>query len=57
MFISGAENVYPAEIEHVLRSHTAIREVAVVGVPDENGAKSAKPTWSTRSATNYQVMK
>lgn len=34
MFISGAENVYPAEIEHLLRSHPDIREVAVIGVPD-----------------------
>lgn len=34
MFISGAENVYPAEIEKVLRNHPDIREVAVVGVPD-----------------------
>ncbi|MCA1801693.1 MAG: long-chain fatty acid--CoA ligase [Rhodothermaceae bacterium] len=34
MFISGAENVYPAEIEHFLRTHPLIREVAVIGVPD-----------------------
>lgn len=34
MYISGAENVYPAEIEHFLRTHPSIREVAVLGVPD-----------------------
>jgi fatty-acyl-CoA synthase len=35
MYISGGENVYPAEVERVLRRHPAIEEVAVVGVPDE----------------------
>lgn len=34
MYISGAENVYPAEIEHFLRTHPSIQEVAVFGVPD-----------------------
>jgi fatty-acyl-CoA synthase len=35
MFISGGENVYPAEVEHVLQDHPAIADVAIVGVPDE----------------------
>ena len=35
MVISGGENVYPAEIENVLHEHLAVREAAVVGVPDE----------------------
>lgn len=35
MFISGGENVYPAEIEAVLYQNTAVHQCAVVGVPDE----------------------
>lgn len=34
MFISGGENVYPAEIEAALAGHAAIAECAVVGLPD-----------------------
>jgi fatty-acyl-CoA synthase len=37
MFISGGVNVYPAEVEAELFQHPAVRDVAVVGVPD--------PTW------------
>jgi acyl-CoA synthetase (AMP-forming)/AMP-acid ligase II len=35
MIISGGENVYSIEVEHALGSHPAVREAAVIGVPDE----------------------
>jgi fatty-acyl-CoA synthase len=35
MYISGGENVYPAEVESVLYEHEAIADAAVVGVSDE----------------------
>ncbi|HEX9038864.1 MAG TPA: long-chain fatty acid--CoA ligase [Ktedonobacterales bacterium] len=34
MYISGGENVYPAEVEGVLATHPGVSEVAVLGTPD-----------------------
>ncbi|MBK7807680.1 MAG: AMP-binding protein [Saprospiraceae bacterium] len=42
MFISGAENVYPAEIEKVLRQLSDIQECAVIGVKDEKWGEVGK---------------
>lgn len=42
MFISGGENVYPAEIERVLVQHPAISEAAVIGIPDEKWGEAGK---------------
>jgi fatty-acyl-CoA synthase len=35
MYISGGENVYPAQVEATFAEHPDVAEIAVVGVPDE----------------------
>ncbi len=35
VIISGGENLYPVQIEDFLRAHEAIKDVAVIGLPDE----------------------
>jgi acyl-CoA synthetase (AMP-forming)/AMP-acid ligase II len=35
MIISGGENVYPSEVEHVVGAHPKVKDVAAIGVPHE----------------------
>jgi 2-furoate---CoA ligase len=35
MIVSGGENIHPLEVEDVLAGHPAVREVAVIGAPDD----------------------
>jgi len=46
MIISGGENIYPREIEEVLVRHPAVREVAVIGVPDREWGEAVKAVVS-----------
>ena len=42
LILTGGENVYSTEVEHVLYEHPAILEAAVIGVPDENWGEAVK---------------
>jgi len=42
MIVSGGYNIYPKEVEDVIAKHDGVKEVAVVGVPDEKWGESVK---------------
>ena len=42
VIISGAFNIYPKEIEDAIVTHPKIKEVAVIGVPDEKWGEAVK---------------
>jgi long-chain acyl-CoA synthetase len=42
MIKSGAENIYPAEVEGCLRGHPEVADAAVIGVPDDRWVQSVK---------------
>jgi long-chain acyl-CoA synthetase len=42
MIKSANENIYPAEVERALKSHPAVADAAVIGVPDERFGQSPK---------------
>ena len=42
MIIAGGYNIYPADVEAVLFEHPAVREAAVIGVPDEHRGETVK---------------
>ncbi len=42
MIITGGENVYPSEVENAVATHPAVKNVAVIGVPDEKWGEAVK---------------
>lgn len=42
MIISGGVNIYPAEVEGALSSHSAVGDVAVIGIPDPEWGEQVK---------------
>ncbi len=42
LIISGGFNVYPKEVEDVIMEHEAVRECAVVGVPDDDWGEAVQ---------------
>ncbi|MCP5095529.1 MAG: o-succinylbenzoate--CoA ligase [Chloroflexi bacterium] len=47
IIVTGGENVYPAEVENVLRGHTAVANACVVGIPD--------PEWGQQVTAMIQL--
>ena len=56
MYISGGENVYPAEVEEVLRAHPAVADAAVVGVADERWGEAGVAFVVTRAVVEEQEL-
>jgi fatty-acyl-CoA synthase len=42
MIITGGENVYPSEVENCVGAHEAVKDVAVIGVPDAKWGEAVK---------------
>ena len=42
MIVTGAENVYPIEVESALSEHPDVADVAVIGVPDPKWGETVK---------------
>ncbi|MBL7992865.1 MAG: long-chain fatty acid--CoA ligase [Candidatus Kapabacteria bacterium] len=51
MYISGGENVYPAEVEKFISTHESVQEVAIVGVPDEKWGEVGKAFVALKTAS------
>jgi fatty-acyl-CoA synthase len=52
MIISGGENVYPSEVEQVLGTNPKIKDVAVIGVPDEKWGEATHAVVILRADAN-----
>jgi fatty-acyl-CoA synthase len=57
MYISGGENVYPAEVEGVLVNHPAVVEAAVVGMPDQRWGEVGKAVLVTRAPVDPEEIR
>ncbi len=52
MYISGGENVYPAEVENVIYQIDGITEAAVIGVPDDKWGEVGKAIIVPKAGAN-----
>lgn len=52
LIVSGGENVYPIEVEHVLSSHPEVLDVAVIGVPDDKWGEAVKAIVVPRAGSS-----
>ena len=51
LIISGGENIYPSEVENALAAHPSVRDVAVVGRPDDKWGECVQAAVVRRAGT------
>jgi acyl-CoA synthetase (AMP-forming)/AMP-acid ligase II len=56
VIISGGFNVYPREVEDCLLGHPAVREAAVIGIPDERWGEVVHAVVSTRQPVEADTL-
>lgn len=59
MLKSGAENIFPAEVENCIEAHPAVKEAAVIGVPNPRWLQDVKAVVVLRggaSATEQEII-
>jgi fatty-acyl-CoA synthase len=52
MYITGGENVYPAEVENVLYQLPQVAEVAVIGMPDKTWGETGLAVFALKSGAS-----
>ena len=57
VIVRGGENISPAEIEDVLRSHPAVEDVAVLGIPDEEWGERIVAAVVSKSEVSSEDLK
>jgi acyl-CoA synthetase (AMP-forming)/AMP-acid ligase II len=55
MIITGAFNVYPAEVEAILMQHPAIQDCAVIGLPDEKWGEAVTAFVEVRTGRQAET--
>ncbi|MFW2335922.1 AMP-binding protein [Ilumatobacter sp.] len=55
MIVSGGENVFPAEVEELLRAHPSIADAAVIGVDDDEFGQALAAFVVTEPGANLTV--
>jgi acyl-CoA synthetase (AMP-forming)/AMP-acid ligase II len=50
--ISGGENIYPKEVEDIIYQHPAVKEVVVLGIPDERWGEAVKAVIVTNEGAH-----
>ncbi|MBQ9648222.1 MAG: AMP-binding protein [Oscillospiraceae bacterium] len=55
MIIRGGENIYPKELEEFLYTHEAVKDVQVIGVPDEKYGEEAMACIVLREGSGVSI--